>query len=332
MRLQTIDVLRGVASLAVAMFHLNLASLGWVGVHVFFVISGFVIPYAMYKGGYTLAAWPRYLAKRSLRIEPPYLVAVALAVLLAYLSSLAPGYQGRGFDITILDVTLHAGYLVEFLGHDWANVVFWTLSIEFQYYLLMSLVFGLVVSANRNVRMLLLLGCLASGWLFSGYRPILFPWLSLFCIGIATFQFKIRLIDVPEMCLYYLASAATFWWVSPEDGAFNAGIGMVVGLLAGWVIAFVALRTNRIFTFLAAISFSLYLVHVPVGGRVINLGKRFVSDAGIEGVALSLTALGVSILAAWIFYRLVEKPAMNMAARISYRNAGAVFRAVTEKG
>ena len=46
---------------------------GWLGVDVFFVISGFIVPYAMLRAGYTLSAWPTFILKRLIRVEPPYL-------------------------------------------------------------------------------------------------------------------------------------------------------------------------------------------------------------------------------------------------------------------
>jgi peptidoglycan/LPS O-acetylase OafA/YrhL len=66
---------------------------------------------------------------------------------------------------------------------------------------------------------------------------------------------------------------------------------------------------------LGAISYSLYLVHVPIGGRVVNIGKRFVhDDLGYLGVAL--IALLCSLVAAFVFSRLVEVPAMRLARKL----------------
>ena len=66
-RIDTVDSLRGVAVLAVVWFHLTNGNpmlpsswlrtsgrLGWLGVEVFFVISGFVIPHALYRANYRL--------------------------------------------------------------------------------------------------------------------------------------------------------------------------------------------------------------------------------------------------------------------------------------
>jgi len=82
-RLANIDALRGIASLAVCWFHLTngyseesmvraSGQFGWLGVEAFFVISGFIIPYALFKGRYRMSDdWKTFIWKRVIRIEPP---------------------------------------------------------------------------------------------------------------------------------------------------------------------------------------------------------------------------------------------------------------------
>lgn len=108
MRIEVVEALRGIAALAVAWFHFtnggqllpdgwlkDSGRYGWLGVEIFFVISGFIIPYSMLRGGFR---FPRdvgvFVAKRLIRLEPPYLVAIAIVIVLGYLSALAPGFRG----------------------------------------------------------------------------------------------------------------------------------------------------------------------------------------------------------------------------------------------
>lgn len=66
---------------------------------------------------------------------------------------------------------------------------------------------------------------------------------------------------------------------------------------------------------LGSISYSLYLLHVPIGGRIVNIGKRFAhDDLGYLGVAL--IAMLCSFLAAYVCYWLVEVPAMRLAQKL----------------
>lgn len=81
-----VDALRGVAALAVALFHfsgqlssplaLAFKSYGWLGVDVFFVLSGFVISLSLQGKGYALKDFPAFLLRRLVRLEPPYLEGV----------------------------------------------------------------------------------------------------------------------------------------------------------------------------------------------------------------------------------------------------------------
>lgn len=63
---------------------------------------------------------------------------------------------------------------------------------------------------------------------------------------------------------------------------------------------------------LGALSYSLYLVHVPLGARVGNLGNRFVEAPSAE-FGLSLLALTLSVAFALAFRKLVEVPSAACA-------------------
>lgn len=106
-RHSALDILRGVAALSVSWYHFtngNSAFLpdgtlktsgeyGWLGVEVFFVISGFIIPFTLARSGYRLADYGTFLVKRVVRLDPPYLVAIALIIALGYLSWPRPAFR-----------------------------------------------------------------------------------------------------------------------------------------------------------------------------------------------------------------------------------------------
>lgn len=99
---------------------------GWLGVEVFFVLSGFIIPHAMYSSNYELrSGWKIFIAKRLLRLDPPYLVSIALIFVLWHLSTMVPTYQGaKPIDFFSLQTFLHVGYLNGIFGYPWLTVVF----------------------------------------------------------------------------------------------------------------------------------------------------------------------------------------------------------------
>jgi peptidoglycan/LPS O-acetylase OafA/YrhL len=97
-------------------------------------------------------------------------------------------------------------------------------------------------------------------------------------------------------------------------------------LKLGWLIAIVGIVTTLIITFvkipkvsliahLASISYSLYLIHSPIGGRVINLSLRFGDNLFVKILALTL-ASALSILMASLMYRFIEKPAQKSLQKI----------------
>ncbi len=167
-RIEILEPLRGLAALAVAWFHFTqgggLLKEGWLkasgtygymGVEVFFVISGFIIPYSMMKSGY---CFPRhflvFITKRVVRLDPPYLVTIAITLILWYASSITPGFPGQKPNWSLQQLLLHVGYLNTFFDYAWLNPVFWTLAIEFQFYLFAAIVFPLVANHRSVVRVL----------------------------------------------------------------------------------------------------------------------------------------------------------------------------------
>jgi len=65
-----------------------------------------------------------------------------------------------------------------------------------------------------------------------------------------------------------------------------------------------------------AISYSLYLVHVPIGGRVLNLSRHLPQSLPLALFALTM-ALGLTMTAAYLLWRFVEKPSMAAASKLS---------------
>lgn len=320
-RLEIVDALRGMASLAVCWLHMTngysensilfiSGQYGRLGVEVFFVISGFIIPFALYQSGYKVTEnWHIFMQKRIIRIDPPYIAAAVMAAVLWYMSALAPGFRGDEPNFSSTQLLLHLGYLNDIFDYPWLNPVFWTLAIEFQFYILLSLLFPIIVSSNTKLRIAgLMLICLVA--LLFPIKFFVFKYLCLFAVGIVTFQYFVKLIDVKEY-LYLLIIVSVFLFISLGQAV------TFVGVLTALMIAFVKLKKYIALHFLGAISYSLYLVHIPIGGRVVNLGKRF-ATSDVERFIVSLCSVALSIFAAYLFYRFIEKPSQNWSSRIAY--------------
>ncbi len=319
-----IDELRGLAALAVAWFHFTngnqnflssgllkvSGTYGWVGVEVFFVISGFIIPYTLASRQYSIRKhfWT-FLVKRLVRLDPPYLAGIVLVAALMYLSAALPGYRGVDPEITFRQVLAHLTYMNAIIGEAWLNPVFWSLAIEFQYYLLIGLVFPIVNHASRYVRMLAL-ATFCGLPLFGTNEMWVLSWCSLFVMGIVAWQLRSGKVNVVvygiTVSLAALVTVVTMGW-------FVALVGLVAGLL----ISFVDRLRIPGLLWLGTISYSLYLIHVPIGGRIINFGERLqVSE--IEKIAILSLAITTSIAVAWLFYVCIERTAQGLSRRIGY--------------
>lgn len=116
-RINGIDFLRGIAALAVCWFHLSghywvsegalkaSGQFGFLGVDVFFVVSGFVIPYSLYRAGYRLRNYPTFLLKRITRLDPPYIASIVFVLLSTFTIAAVKGQDFQLDKIGLLLLT-----------------------------------------------------------------------------------------------------------------------------------------------------------------------------------------------------------------------------------
>src|SRR5262245_8352043 len=230
LRVDIIDPLRGLAALAVAWFHFtNCTSLlpqdswvrasgsfGWLGVELFFVISGFIIPYSMYRGGYCFPGdFGTFLVKRVVRLDPPYLAVIGVTLGLLWASAFTPGVAVPRREVSGPQVLRDLGYLNAFLGYPWLNPVFWTLAIEFQFYVLVAVAFPVFASRSGPVRLLGV--ALLSGLAFVvSQEAFVFRYGGLFALGIITFQKHAGLLSLRVyLVLVAAVTAATAYSLNP---------------------------------------------------------------------------------------------------------------------
>ena len=330
-RLHTIDALRGAAALSVAFFHITngnpalmpneplqrLGSWGWLGVDVFFVISGFVIPFALDRGGYQWRDAGRFITKRVLRIDPPYLATIALALGLWWISERLPGFRGQPMRVELTTLALHLGYLTEIAGRPWVLPIFWTLALEFQFYLSMALLFPLLRHERAAWRALVIVG-MAAGTLLVHTRAWVPAWGAWFALGTLAHLVRAgRLARAPFFAA--LAGGATIIAITATWQQ-----GLVAGATA-LAIAFIELE-RPFLERLGLISYSLYLVHEPIGGRVVNFAVRHGGRSAWINAAVVVVGVAVSLAAAWVMYRSIERPSQQLASRIRYQRDERVRR------
>ena len=316
-----LDYLRGIAALAVMVAHFcltapdgsswRLGAGGQHGVVMFFVISGFVLPYALHSGGYRLRDYGRFLIKRLLRLEPPYLASVVLVVTLGvYARVLA--FPGMPNTVTVPQLLLHLGYLNSYFGYAAVNQVYWTLAVEFQFYLMVGLAYPLLASTRRWVAAATIAG-LSLSTFFVLRSDVLPHWLPSFALGMLVFRHRLGRTGTRAAVVGGIALVAL---IRLTDGIAPA----VVTGAAALLIAGVPVRMTRVGTFFGRISYSLYLLHNPIGlPIIIRMERALPGTAGI--VVGLLAASAATIVASYAFARLIEWPAQRWASAIRYSNS-----------
>jgi peptidoglycan/LPS O-acetylase OafA/YrhL len=254
------------------------------------------------------------MLKRIVRLDPPYLVSMALCLALWYLWAVLPHLHGQAFNPTLVPILLHLGYLNAFFGYTWLNAVYWTLAIEFQYYLGMGLIFAALATPRWAVRLAAFAGMGALAFLIPD-RSLVFRYLFVFLLGIATFQYFVGILSARAYVLALLVLAVG---CDLTLGPMVAGVSVATALVIAWVR-----RPIPVLGFLGTISYSLYLIHIPVGERILGLGLAHV-HGGPARVLVLLVSLGLTLAAAWLFYLVVERPAQRWSSAIRYGVVGKV--------
>lgn len=318
-----INCLRGIAASVVCLYHFVNTTTGYIesetikeifwfgktGVYMFFVISGVVIPLSMIRGNYTYNNWGKFMLKRLARLEPPYLASLILALLYFKVRLLVASSAPEDITPSFRDLFLHIGYLVPFFNGEWAIDVYWTLSVEFQYYLLLSILLPFALSGKKLTRygfyaLFLVIPFILKG---HGFFPAYAP---LFLMGIV-YVFMLTGNASPTECLIIvgLCLIAGFSVLTPSY--------TVAAFITLLIIHFIPLYSNKVLRFLGEISYSLYLLHIITGGAMVNLlSHKF--NLPYQKPFVIIGGYLLSVACSYLFYLIIEKPSQRLSSRIKY--------------
>lgn len=328
-----VNSLRGLAAVLVCIFHLiclplgflentdiyNFAPYGRYGVQVFFVITGVVIPITLIKARYNYLLFGKFIYKRIVRIEPPYIFSILIGLFLLLMRN--QFLSKIPHDVpSVKNILLHLGYLIPFVkGEQWFIIVFWTMAVEFQFYILISLLFPILVSHKIVIR---LMGyCMVFGLAILLTNTIYAPvWLPVFMMGTIYISYRYAKIKVIEF--WTVLITAVFCSVF-----LHSFIITTIAIATLGTIHFFSSYQCKLGNFLGSISYSLYLTHTLFGSATINFFVPYVSLFYVK-LLIVLLAFAVSIVAAYFFYIWIEKPFQKYASEIKLRSKSTVIRPV----
>ena len=309
---ESIDLLRGLTAIIVAFYHFSDFFLpktnwlhsafaqGYLGVEAFFVISGLVIPLSFAQKNYNIGQFKTVVTKRIIRIEPAYWASIVLMILIDVFGRLYE--RGEWPHFSVFNLFLHIFHANAVFNESWLRGIYWTLAIDWQFYLVVCLAFPLFNRSEFWARYPLYAVFLGGHWL----AP--YAWLPYhivpFGAGVVLFHYYRGYANRWELAT--ILAALLF----AHFKAFNYEHCLATAISVG-IILFVK-KVGNIGKFLGKISYSYYLTHVFSGWTLLNGLAMLTKDPTILTIGVFVAVL-ISIPFAQWFYNQVEQPTIMWA-------------------
>ena len=335
-RLLFLDSIRGIAALMVVVAHTiemsveysvnayflgelyNSIDIGRLGVVIFFLLSGFVIPMSLKKrNGREIV---NFGIKRFFRLYPVYWFSILFAV-----------FIGVGVGIEIIDakqVLMNFTMIHKFLGYESVISAYWTLHLELVFYFLCAFVFKLGVhDINRYgyvFAMFFMIVAIALGMLryYYGIKIPVVMGLGLSCMFIGAYfsyllsindshkYFKIFMLIGLFLLLLYVTHIYYY-----KDGWVRWYLCYVFAFLIFFLMVTLYKVKNKFFVFLGDVSYSMYLLHsVVIGFVFLYFSKYFDKDSAF--VFLITMVMIFSVVISYMAYKFVEVPFQNIGGKV----------------
>jgi len=364
-RWERVDELRGLAALAVVACHLSVSAylnapnldggpwpwlalplgFGYLGVPLFFVISGFCIhlPYAR-----TLAAadpematpdWKRFFARRFWRLYPPYLAALVVALGLWWLAGSPIPWVG----VTTQALLVHPFHTATF---DGVNPPAWTLAVEAQLYLAYPVVFwlsarlgplralGAVLAVTMAYRVALALVPLPAELAGPAWVVFLGRWFE-WTLGATVAEWAAGRLTLPRVLRTAWPGIALLGagvWIEWHAGSYGLYIvkepvyGVAFALLLYAALAHerpgLPSAPGRYLGRVGVYSYSLYLLHRPIQLAFEPIAREIATWPIVIALGMPSSLLimaGTTPLVLWasrVFYRYCERPSIQRSQAV----------------
>ncbi|MEJ8801153.1 acyltransferase family protein [Pontibacter sp. H249] len=305
MRIKELDALRGLAAFAVFLFHFQLFDYGYLGVHLFFIISGFVI----FLTAKSVKNPSDFVIGRFSRLYPTYWICLFL--------TFAVLYYGRG-DVTFKQLLYNLTMFQAFLGVENVDGAYWSLTEELVFYVVIfgALMLGLINKVKLWTGAML---ALAIGGLFlnpelGGIQKnvqSVVKYFNLFVAGIIFYQIylqqKIKITHAAGLIL--CLGIALLYGYGSYLPYFNhkIEIAVIIGFFALFTLLVLGklafLQKYKWMLFMGEISYPFYLLHQEIG---LTFRRLFETESQLVHIALVAVIFVFITLLATIINRNIE--------------------------
>ncbi|MEY4592851.1 MAG: hypothetical protein RIR18_1746 [Pseudomonadota bacterium] len=325
-----IDGLRALAVMPVILFHAGILGFGggFVGVDIFFVISGYLITTIIIdekiKNEFSLAG---FYERRFRRIFPALFLMMAICIPIAWAMMQPRQLQDFAESVGTVAVFLSNQLFLSERGYfDTASefkplLHTWSLAIEEQYYILFPIFVGLVINKGKKLTTIAIAVTCILSFVLSHWLVITKPDAAFFILPSRWWE-----LAVGSLCALHI-----LWKGNPKGNDYLGALGTLLIILsvtlldknslfpginalpptigAALIILFGTKETvigrtlaHRALSGIGLVSYSAYLIHYPIFSfwRIGSL------NAPSQASFLALTALSLTL--AWFSWRFVEKP------------------------
>jgi peptidoglycan/LPS O-acetylase OafA/YrhL len=331
-KITQIQGLRALAAMLVTLFHAKWVSGGFIGVDIFYVISGFLITGLLLREIERTGTinFKDFYARRFKRLLPTSFFVLTLTAIFSWM--LIPPTMRSSLGRDVIAASLYvSNYLFAWWQADYQNldatpspvIHYWSLAVEEQFYLLWPLLvlsFFIVATKLKKKKILTLLvaGVTALSFVFSIYQTETSPIWAFYSLPTRAWELGLGalLVLIPPIrtkkligllgFLFIITSAFIFGETTAFPG-LNAvlpvmGTVMLIATINSWPPFLNDVANSRLFQWLGEISYPLYLWHWPL---LVLPSTYFARPLGVYERILAIVA---TIVLADLTHRFIEEP------------------------
>jgi len=324
---QDIQILRGISVILVVMYHLKIPGFknGFIGVDIFFVISGYLMA-QLYDTGRSLD----FISRRAKRIIPAYLSTILLTSFIGFFTLIPSDFkqlidQARAslFLIPNLYFWNQDSYFNNTQFNPFLNL--WSLGVELQFYLIIPLIASIFAKSNKSIVIICIISIISCFVILTISPKTAFYLLPLrlweFLVGYIVSKRRQRKIQTVNLHLIYRIGILFFIFIilnSPinvygtsvylgHPGAISLCIVFITAIILNSNSSSKKGFWNNSFERIGDYSYSIYLIHFPII-VLWNYQPFLGTKLGMEKIYETPIVIVLIILSSAFIFKCIEVP------------------------